>query len=741
MSTQAIQAGEAFVNLNVRGDAVQKALNNIGDKLDDFGSKTVSSLSTIRGALGDVIGDCGQFGDVFSAAGIGLTGLSFSVGTLTKVSSSFHSASEMCQRFNFQELRRIATLKLSTVITGKSVLAQKTLALASLIAASSLKVMAFAQSVLNMTIFCCPLGWLAAGLAGIIAIGGGVMWWMGMFTDKTAESAKTMAELREQNDKYRESAKESIGTLEDLARRENLSAQQKDVSRKAYAQLQKTCGDLGIDIKKLGISFDESTGQMNASAQALSNLKEAMRMKEMDDLNKEFDAQSKYLAKLQSSIRLDGDIGKWRKFGTIATLGYMDNADEIRQKIEETKQKIQENVNKQKVVVDWSVEFRENEEKLREWQKADTEAVQNETQKKIAAIQTELAERRKVLERLVAEAQARSDLSAQEQTELAERKEALAGLNAEQARRIQLLKDEETAKIQKIQDDFTQKRVENKENEQWKGSLETNPNEAFATATAQSSAADKAFQDAIEARKNAFEATSDELAKLDKKIVDTQKEAEKWYSRQEEATKKVAEAKAKAEEEARKVAEEAAEEARKATEDAAKLQEDREAQIDELQTGKQAERDKREEEASWKNSVKNDSGAAKTLAQENLKAKQGQINSAYADLRRLASSGASDAEYQAQLAKVQQMENDIDLWQQRLDDLNIDQMEDAMPQTQELVDGPQTLLAGSMDAQKKFFELQQKSKNPLEEKADETNRLLKRVADSSENMENQMVGV
>lgn len=33
MSTQAIQTGEAFVNLNVRGDAVQKARTNIGDKM------------------------------------------------------------------------------------------------------------------------------------------------------------------------------------------------------------------------------------------------------------------------------------------------------------------------------------------------------------------------------------------------------------------------------------------------------------------------------------------------------------------------------------------------------------------------------------------------------------------------------------------------------------------------------------------------------------------------------------
>jgi len=413
MSTQAIQAGEAFIQLSIRGEELQKSLNQLGTKLDEFGSKTASSLSTLRGALSGLIDDCGYLGDSISMAGISITGLSLTLGSFSKISESFKTAAKMTAKFNEEQLKRIVTDKLSLKITGKGVVSQKLLSVNTWLSIKSIHAMSLAQKILNASIYGCPITWIVGGLAALGAAIGGVMYLVGAFGDSTAETAKSMEELRKRNDEFRNSARESVGILEDLSRKTSLNASQQDLASKAFSALNHSCDSLGGEFTKLNVVFDKSTGKMGDISQQLLKLKEEMRLQEAKDLGQEFDALTKHLEFLKSCLNEDGEVGWRRWFGTWF-FGYMDNAEEIQQKIQETQQKIQENVNQQAVVVDWSVEYKENEKKLEEIYAKEKEAAKNALAVKLDAIHQEMEERRALLKMLIAEASARSDLSEEE---------------------------------------------------------------------------------------------------------------------------------------------------------------------------------------------------------------------------------------------------------------------------------------------------------------------------------------
>ncbi len=91
-----------------------------------------------------------------------------------------------------------------------------------------------------------------------------------------------MEKLCKQHDAYRDSAKKSLAILEELNQKESLNAEQKTFSFEAYKELQDCANNLGISLAGLGISYDSSTGKINATEKALASLKNAMRTKEAE---------------------------------------------------------------------------------------------------------------------------------------------------------------------------------------------------------------------------------------------------------------------------------------------------------------------------------------------------------------------------------------------------------------------------------------------------------------------------
>ncbi|MDO4629668.1 MAG: hypothetical protein Q4C70_10850 [Planctomycetia bacterium] len=728
MSTQAIQAGEAFIQLNIRSDELQRSLNNVGSKIDEFGAKTVSTLSTIRSALGESIEDGGQFGDAISVAGQALETFSVGFGYVNKMTTALDRATVAGRLFTFQQNQQAIATRLNAMMGKQNIITQTTSTVVSYAAATGIKVLTAAQSILNTVLFACPLTWITSGL---LAVGGatfGIIKIIGSFSNELEDSAKAMEELRKRNDEYRESARSAAGILEELAQKGELNAQQSETSSAAYKSLETSCKQLEINLVDMGISFDENTKKVDGSAESFAKLRETMRVKEFQELNKEIKAQSEYLDNLKSKLDKNGETGYLRWWGGVFSFGYVDNAEEIQAKIDETQKKIAENVQKSAEVMDYSEIYKENEEKLKEWEKADVEATQTATQKKIAAIREEMTARKEALAQMITEAKARNDVTQEEIKALEEKQKALA--NSEKTQ-IENAKKEEADSIQKIQDDMSQKRNENAENKSWKESLK-DPMTALSNAITKSESADDAFQKAIDARKNIGEnATAAEIAKLDEEIKKAQKEAEKWYSRKAEAEETLAKA---AEEEHEKAFEwwmKAAEEEAKAAEEARKKTEERLQSVNDMKVANDERREKAEEEKAWNEKKENDTEGASKEAQEQYNNLISQRENEYNKLQNLAISG-NEEDYQAQLKKVQEMESGIDLWQKRLEDLNMEPMEQIQNGIREEAESPQTLMAGSMDTQKKFWELQQKSKNPLEDKVDKTNQILNRVATYTE---------
>ncbi len=730
MSTQAIQAGEAFIQLNIHGDEIQKSLNKIGGQIDEFGSKTVSTLSALRSAMGGAIEDGGQLGDSISLAGQAIETFGTYFGYISNAASLIDNTIQSYSKLTFQVAQQNIAQKMSNYL-GKENIITKTASIAvSYAGAAAVKVLAGAQWLLNVALLGCPLSWFLAGLAGLGAIAGGVMYLMGSFSKSTEDTAKNMEALCKQNDSYRTSARQCIGTLEELSSKEALNADQKKASKSAWNELQRSADGLGISLHDLGISFDEETGKMNAAAEAMAKFKEAMRVKELEDLNGAIQAQEDHIDSLQKKLDGNGGLANgWRTIGTWVTFGWVDNAEEIQAKIDETREKLQENLDRQKTVVDFSAEYKENEAKLQEIYDKEKEAAKNALAVKLDAIHQEMEERRALLKMLIAEASARSDLSEEEMKKLKERQAALAALDAEEKKRVADAKADDDAQAQKIETDFFAKRAENEENIKWKRDLEADPDASLKTASSSSEAADAAFRNAVTALKNADETTSkEELERLKAEVEKTRKEAEKWYARREEAAAKVADIEKKA-----------AEDAKNAAAEAAKTKEDRLKEIDQMEADRKEAEALKEEEESWKNMKEDDPSQARDHARSQVDTLSKSLKQEEKLLRQLAENGASQEEYDAQKEKISKLADSVNVWEQRLEEASVEPMDEVQEAVQ--TTPPDVLLAGSVDAQKKFMELQQAGKDPMEMKLDESNSLLKRLVESSENLESQMEGI
>lgn len=79
MSTQAIQAGEAFVALNIKQDEFNKSIVEVSSKLDDLGKNTKSFISLVNGALDGAVQSWNPLGDIISLTGVSICAVSTTV--------------------------------------------------------------------------------------------------------------------------------------------------------------------------------------------------------------------------------------------------------------------------------------------------------------------------------------------------------------------------------------------------------------------------------------------------------------------------------------------------------------------------------------------------------------------------------------------------------------------------------------------------------------------------------------
>ena len=709
MSTQAIQAGEAFIQLNINSDELQKGLLNVSSRLEGLGGEVQKLASLTTQNFSALSESLGSVAPMIELTGFSISALAPGITIVENLALSFYRN----------------TLQITRLISQQGVLAAVNQLYTSTVHASTAAI-----AVNGAVMSAHPIMWIAGIIAGVVAITAVAITVFDAFTRSAEENAKAAEEACKQNDSYRASAKQCIGTLEELSSKEALNADQKKASKSAWNELQRSADGLGIDLQKLGITFDEETGKMNASAEAMAKFREAMRVKELKDLNDAIQAQEEHIDNLQKKLNKDGGLSNgWRTFGTWVTFGWVDNAEEIQAKIDETREKLQENLDRQKTVVDFSAEYKENEAKLQEIYDREKEEAKNALAVKLDAIHQEMEERRALLKMLIAEASARSDLSEEEMKKLKERQAALAALDAEEKKRVADAKADDDAQAQKIETDFFAKRAENEENIKWKRDLEADPDASLKTASSSSEAADAAFRNAVTALKNADETTSnEELERLKAEVEKTRKEAEKWYARREEAAAKVADIEKKA-----------AEDAKNAAAEAAKTKEDRLKEIDQMEADRKEEEALKEEEESWKNMKEDDPSQARDHARSQVDTLSKSLKQEEKLLRQLAENGASQEEYDAQKEKISKLADSVNVWEQRLEEASVEPMDEVQEAVQ--TTPPDVLLAGSVDAQKKFMELQQAGKNPMEMKLDESNSLLKRLVESSENLESQMEGI
>ena len=361
MSTQAIQAGEAFVALNIKQDEFNKSIIQVSSKLDDLGKKTKSLTNLVNSALNGAAKSWKPLGDIISLTGISVDLLGTSLFSLC---SHLTKATYAGQLLRFSKLQEIVATKLETAAIEKTIIVKYGYIAASYAAAAAMKVLGAAQSLLNAVMLGCPLVWFIGGIAALGIVVGAAKNFFGAFNNKLADHAKAMEEARKKNESYLTSARSSLATLQELSNIDPWQSDKKSVNLSAWNDLQRTTKKLGISLEELGVKFDANTGKIDASEQAIAKLKEAMRVKELNDLNAAIEAQEEHLDDLHSKLDKNGKVGLGRWIGTYVTLGYMDNAEEIQKKIDEASQSLQENQEKRKVLVDFSAEYKENEAKL-----------------------------------------------------------------------------------------------------------------------------------------------------------------------------------------------------------------------------------------------------------------------------------------------------------------------------------------------------------------------------------------
>lgn len=174
---------------------------------------------------------------------------------------------------------------------------------------------------------------VAAVLACVAAIARLAMCFFDQATaaEKAVEATRR---AREENEALRKESEMYTDRLETLNEKEHLSAADKEETAEIVKMLNSRYEGLGLQI-------DETTGKVVDADGAFVDLRETMAEIADGDLTAEIDALGGRLDELHGRLK-DGQISWLRWAGTWLTLGYVDNASEIKAQIAEVEKALDE---------------------------------------------------------------------------------------------------------------------------------------------------------------------------------------------------------------------------------------------------------------------------------------------------------------------------------------------------------------------------------------------------------------
>ena len=502
--------------------------------LKDTASETSGVFSKLMGIFnGNTLAKIAGMFTAAATAGYGM------VTTLKQMAKSWVAVNAIVTALKLEFVKTAASMGLAT---GSMTLFQK----ASVLATASVNSLSTALGINPFT------AWIVAITALVAVIYSITMAIVKYFGDqKTAaqEATEQAKAMQEQHEKTRESCQGYIDRLEQLNQMEK---QGKDVSE----EKQQVLDELRKKFEGTGYTVDDLTGKVIDANGNLVDMRTALADIADNDISNTIRAISGEIDELNSKLQ-DGDISWGRWIGTWVTFGYMDNADEIKAKIEEKKRELEEQKQKQtqnRIERDKPKIDEENKRIEEEKKQAEKRQAFEEKGLKLQA-DMEKTIRLETMSALEKELEAVSDITKarREELELARKKgeitkesydkEIAAMDNLEQKR-----KDQIKAKYKKEADSFytsfeekikkeKQDKAEKEEEKSLNQAIETNPFEALKTiqgkiTTANSAYdnADRQWQEAVKAANSDGVITKEEkeqIAKLEQVRAEAKARVEK----------------------------------------------------------------------------------------------------------------------------------------------------------------------------------------------------------------------
>ena len=349
MSTQAIQAGSAFVELGTDTSTFQKELQNASAQMKLFSTSVMRLSRNLNSAFSGALSAITPIAPAISVLSLSLSGINLGVGSVQELVKSFilcrkesagmigllreiaktesmtTAITEYCALANVKNTgtitQRMVTTRLlttseiqantvqaiGTVITSKNIVVTKLATAASWAWAVAMKGMCAAWIVFQKILTINP--WTAL-ITVIMTVISGIMYYAGTYESAATKQAKAMEKLREQNDAVRKSAESYASSLETLAEKESLNSAEKAQAKRMISEMESSYKKLGGDMNGLGLRFDETSGRIVGSTEALAKFRELCRQSSIRDLQKEFDALNAQQKELQSKLDKNGKIGR-----------------------------------------------------------------------------------------------------------------------------------------------------------------------------------------------------------------------------------------------------------------------------------------------------------------------------------------------------------------------------------------------------------------------------------------------